>query len=168
MRRRPAGGGRLTWPRGAMGYLPQGHCEKIRPNPHVNLINELYACARGSAPLIEITPLAGLVPCQSTSSSGFRRAQGARFIAISGLFREPGRSRRIPSPSVALVRLAGCPYSPYIRFGLCRFPITAIAGMDSGKPSGILSWQTTENELRLLEIEADELSFCARKSATLC
>jgi hypothetical protein len=39
--------------------------------------------------------------------------------------------------------------------------------MDSGKPSGILSWQTTENELRLLEIEADELSFCARKSATL-
>jgi hypothetical protein len=53
----------------------------------------------------------GLVPCQSTSSSGFRRAQGARGLsANSGLFRESSRSRRIPSPGVALVRLAGCPY----------------------------------------------------------
>src|SRR5580698_7175525 len=45
MRRRPAGGGGLTWPRGAIGYLPQGHCEKIRPNPSTSAVP--LTCARG-------------------------------------------------------------------------------------------------------------------------
>src|SRR5580658_1880763 len=43
MRRRPAGGGRLTWPRGAMGYLPQGHFGLIRPNPSTSAVPLTWA-----------------------------------------------------------------------------------------------------------------------------
>src|SRR5580698_11161404 len=69
--------------------------------PHVNLINELYACARGSAPLIEITPLAGLVPCQSTSSSGFRRAQGARDLSQIPIYVASPVDRDVSRPLVS-------------------------------------------------------------------
>src|SRR3984957_3684081 len=45
IRIRPAGGGGLTWPRGAMGYLPQGHFGLIRPNPPTSAVP--LTCARG-------------------------------------------------------------------------------------------------------------------------
>src|SRR5271169_4666274 len=57
MRRRQTGGGGLA--AGAIGYLPQGDCGKIRPNlPTLTLLTS-YTRARGSALLIGITPLAG-------------------------------------------------------------------------------------------------------------
>src|SRR5271170_5830444 len=76
IRRRQTGGGGLA--AGAMGYLPQGDCGKIRPNPPTITILTNLTGTRGSAPLIGITPLAGSSTCLSTSSSGFKRARSRR------------------------------------------------------------------------------------------
>src|ERR1700722_10159390 len=53
---RPAGGGGLTWPRGAMGYLPQGHFGLIRPNPSTSAVP--LTCARGFGHRIKRNSLA--------------------------------------------------------------------------------------------------------------
>ena len=102
-----------TWPRGAIGYLPQGDCGKIRPNHPNNLTAQPYTRARGGAPFnLNNTRWPGLGPCLSTSSSALGARKAHEIYHNFRIIREPSRSRRIPSTGVTLVRLAGCPYFP--------------------------------------------------------
>src|SRR5271155_5070539 len=71
-----------AWPRELSGIFPKAIAEKSAPTTLITILVTLTgARARERSINRNNTRWPGLVPCQSTSSSGFKRPQGARGLS---------------------------------------------------------------------------------------